>query len=88
MYAVRSRDTWYHPGKGIVSIMSEFAVIAVSMKDALNDIAKQANALGAGLQNAAPGDRSGAPNNSVQYLFAIAEALEKIAEDCEASLTK
>ncbi len=66
--------------------MSEFKVIAVSMRDTLKDIAKQANALATGLQNAAPGDKAGTPNNSVQYLFSIAEVLEKIVEDCGALL--
>jgi hypothetical protein len=67
--------------------MSEFAVITVSMKDTLKEIAKQANALGAGLQNAAPGERSGTPNHSVQYLFSIAASLEKIADHCDTLLS-
>ncbi len=63
-------------------IMSDTVIIAASARTTLLEIAKQANALGTGLQNAAPGDRAGAPNNSVQYLFAIAESLIKIAEEC------
>lgn len=64
-------------------IMSEMAIIAASMKSTLKEIAKQATALGTGLQNAAPGDKTGAPNNSVQYLLSVAENLAKIAEECD-----
>ncbi len=62
--------------------MSEIAVQAASAKTRLLEIAKQAGALAAGLQNVAPGDKE-APNVSIQYLTAIADALTKIAEDCE-----
>ncbi len=64
-------------------IMSEMGIIAASMKETLKEIAKQSAALGVGLQNAAPGDKNGAPNHSVQYLLAIAESLMKIAEECD-----
>lgn len=67
--------------------MSEMAIIAASMKSTLKEIAKQATALGTGLQNAAPGDKTGAPNNSVQYLLSIAENLGKIAEECDKLLS-
>lgn len=61
-------------------IMSEIAIIAVTTKSALLDISKQAAALAVGLQNAAPAEKSGAPNNSVQYLFAISASLANVAE--------
>lgn len=62
--------------------MSEFVIIAAMMKTQLHDISRQALALATGLYNAAPGDKTGTPNNSVQYLFDISESLAKIAEDC------
>ena len=62
--------------------MSEIAVQAASVKAKLLEIAKQSSALAAGLQNAAPGDKD-APNASIQYLAAIAEALAAIAEECD-----
>ncbi len=65
---------------GTVYIMSDLAIIAVTTKSALLDISKQAAALAVGLQNAAPADKSGAPNNSVQYLFAVSASLASIAE--------
>ena len=49
----------------------------------LLDIAKQASALGVGLQNAAPGNETGIPNNTVQYLTDISETLINIAEECK-----
>lgn len=67
---------------GMVLIMSDTAIITSTARTTLLEIAKQAAALGTGLQNAAPGDKTGAPNNSVQYLLAISEALSKIAEEC------
>lgn len=69
-----------------VIIMSEIAVLAASAKTTLNEIAKQAMALGTGLQNAAPGEKSGSPNNSVQYLLTTSEALAKIAAECDSFL--
>lgn len=63
--------------------MTDLAIIRATAKTSLLEIAKQATALGNGLQNAAPGDRAGAPNNSVQYLLSIADSLTKTAEDCE-----
>ena len=67
---------------GVVVAMSDAAIVAASVKLALTDIAKQASALGSGLQNAAPGDKTGTPNNSVSYLLAISDHLSKIAEEC------
>lgn len=67
------------------TIMSDLALIAASTRTTLLEIAKQAAALGNGLQNAAPGDKTGKPNLSVQYLLGIAEDLLVIAKECEAS---
>ena len=72
---------------GAVAIMSDTAIIAATAKSSLLEIAKQAAALGTGLQNAAPGDKAGEPNPSVQYLLDIAEELNKIAEGCNQILT-
>lgn len=71
---------------GVVIIMSDIAILAATVKTTLLDIAKQAQALGTGLQVAAPGDKSGAPNNSVQYLLTISENLVASAKECEALL--
>lgn len=71
---------WYK--REIVTIMSDLAVITASTKVSLLEISKQASALGIGLQNAAPGEREGALNTSVQYLLEIAAELHKKAESC------
>lgn len=63
-------------------IMSEVAVLASSVKTRIQEIAKQAMALASGLQNAAPGEKD-IPNASIQYLLAIADALNEIAEQLE-----
>ncbi|VVC75123.1 hypothetical protein AQUSIP_03990 [Aquicella siphonis] len=63
--------------------MSDAVILAASVKTTLLEIAKQAGALGTGLQNAAPGDKSGTPNNSVSYLLSIADSLAKIANECD-----
>jgi hypothetical protein len=63
--------------------MSDTAILAASVKITLLEIAKQASALGVGLQNAAPGEKTGVPNNSVQYLLNISTNITKIAADCE-----
>ena len=63
--------------------MSDAMVLAASIKTSLLEIAKQAAALGSGLQNAAPGDKNAsAPNNSVTYLLKTAENITRIAEEC------
>lgn len=72
---------------GIVILMSEIAILAASVKSSLLEISKQASALGIGLQNAAPGEKLGMPNNSVQYLLEISEVLAKLAEECNLFLT-
>lgn len=66
--------------------MSELMIWAATVKTTLREIAKQASALGTGLQNAAPGDKSGVPNNSVQYLVDTAEQLDQVAEEIEKML--
>lgn len=72
---------------GIVIVMSDLAILAASTKTTLLEIAKQSAALGIGLQNAAPGDSSGSPNPSVQYLLETAEQLNKIAELCDSIIS-
>jgi hypothetical protein len=67
---------------GIVIIMSDLAIVAASLKNTLLEISKQASALGVGLQNAAPGEKVGAANNSVQYLLETSKGIAKIAEGC------
>ena len=67
---------------GVVFYMSDAVILAASVKVGLLEIAKQAAALGVGLQNAAPGDKASAPNNSVSYLLNISEDLFKIADEC------
>ena len=67
-------------------IMSDSDILAATVKSALREIAKQASALGVGLQNAAPGDKTDKPNNSVQYLLNIADELAKIADDFDADV--
>ena len=62
--------------KGI-NIMSNLALIGATVKAGLEEIAKQADALATGLQNAAPGDKKMVPNPSVQYLFDIADAIKQ-----------
>ena len=62
-------------------VMSDTDILAATIKSALRDVAKQASALGVGLQNAAPGDKGDAPNKSVQYLLTIADEIAKLADD-------
>lgn len=71
---------------GIGGVMSELAIWAATIKTAIRDIGKQAAALGTGLQNAAPGDKTGTPNNSVQYLVDTSEQLEQVVEKIEKML--
>lgn len=63
--------------------MSEAAILAASVRAALTEVAKQAEALATGLQNAAPAEKTGVPNNSVLYLLNIAETINNIVIDCE-----
>jgi hypothetical protein len=64
--------------------MVEIISLIVSVRGSLQEIAKQALALGSGLQNAAPGDKSGIPSKSVLYLLDTAEQLSAIVKECEA----
>jgi len=66
----------------MVIFMSDIAIIAASVQATLKEIAKQASALGTGLQNAAPGEKAGTPNNSIQYLLSTAENIAKVSEEC------
>ena len=63
--------------------MSDLTILAATIKGSVLDIAKQAKGLADGLQNVAPGSKTGTPNNSIQYLFSIHEGLGKIAAECE-----
>lgn len=63
--------------------MSDITHQANSTKQALLALAKQVNALGVGLQNAAPSDKTGSPNPSIQYLTAITTALGEFAQACD-----
>lgn len=67
----------------MVFVMSDIAIIAASAKTAIVEIGKQAAALAMGLQNVAPGDKTGAPNNSILYLFEVSKNLAQVAEECE-----
>lgn len=62
-------------------IMSDAVVLAASFKTSLLEIARQASALGNGLQNAAPGGPA-TPNSSVSYLLGAAENITRIAAEC------
>lgn len=72
--------------QGLVVIMSDTVILASQIRATLLEIAKQANALGVGLQNAAPADKTGAPNNAIQYLLDVAACLTKKAEECDSIL--
>jgi hypothetical protein len=71
----------------MMTVMSDIAIIAGSIKTTLLEIAKQSSALGTGLQNAAPGTKGLAANKSVQYLLETFESLAKKAEECEEFLS-
>ncbi|HEX4044817.1 MAG TPA: type IVB secretion system protein IcmQ [Gammaproteobacteria bacterium] len=63
--------------------MTDMAVVITSTKNMLREIATQAKTLGVGLQNAAPGNKSGAPNYSVQYLVKTSENFSAWMEECD-----
>ena len=63
--------------------MSDMDVLTATVKSTLQEIGKQASALGTGLQNAAPSDKAEKPNNSVQYLLGISDVLVKVADECD-----
>lgn len=73
----------FHHQAGVVIVMTDIAIVAASVKTTLLEIAKQASALGVGLQNAAPGDKTGTPNKSVQYLLEASDHMTEIAAKCE-----
>ena len=62
--------------------MSDIAIVAALVKNTLLEISKQEQALGEGLLGAAPGERTGLPNNSIQYLLMGSEYLMKVTERC------
>lgn len=64
-----------------VTIMSKIALEADMVRNRLLEIAQQAQALAAGLQNAAPGDKD-KPNPSIQYLIAASDMLLEMSEQC------
>lgn len=64
-------------------VMTDSTILTASVKASLHEIAKQAQGLGIGLLNAAPGDKADTPNNSILYLLAIAENLDNLAKACE-----
>jgi hypothetical protein len=68
--------------------MIEIAVLAVSIKSTLHEIAKQSSALGVGLQNAAPGEKVGTPNNTIQYLLETSDNLNQKADECDKILSE
>lgn len=59
--------------------MTDITAVIVALEASLLDVARQAQVLATGLQNAAPGDKENAPNKSVLYLFEAAEKLNDIA---------
>ena len=73
-----------------VIIMTEKAVIAASTKSTLDDISKQAEALGTGLLNISPGlaQSKASANQSVEYLLAISDNLSRISERCAILMTE
>lgn len=64
-------------------LMGDIAQQVVFTKQTLLELAKQVHTLGTGLTNAAPGDKAGLPNPSIQYLTAIADTLEAHAKLCD-----
>lgn len=67
----------------VLIVMSDIAILAAFAKSTLLEVSKQQFALGEGLQNAAPGEKSGTPNKSVQYLLTGSEYLAKLAVQCD-----
>ena len=67
---------------GLVFIMNEMAIQALAVKNEFNDLSKHTGTLALGLQNAALGEK-GASNPTIEYLFAITEALQKFSEKCD-----
>jgi hypothetical protein len=63
---------------------TDLVVLAIATKSILRDVAKHANGLAVGLQNAAPPQDS-KPNRSVLYLAEIAAKLEELSHSIEES---
>lgn len=63
--------------------MTDIAVLTATVETTLREVGKQTYALGVGLQNAAPGEKLGGSNKSVDYLFAIADAINQSADQCK-----
>ena len=64
--------------------MSDIAHQASTARQTLLALAKQANALAVGLQNAAPSDKSNQANPSIEYLVSVVAMLNKMADACQA----
>lgn len=63
--------------------MSDLMSLKSTAKHVLCDIAKHANALAMGLQNAAPPGSEKVPNKSIQYLVEIAHQLEEASRSLD-----
>ncbi|OGT42667.1 MAG: hypothetical protein A3F42_03950 [Gammaproteobacteria bacterium RIFCSPHIGHO2_12_FULL_37_34] len=63
--------------------MTDIASLITTATTTLHELSKQTEALGVGLQNAAPGNKMGTPNHSIQYLLDISLELTNIAHECE-----
>ena len=65
--------------------MVDTSSLNVATKNVLQEVAKQAEGLAMGLQNAAPPQEGGKPPKSVQYLFETAMQLEQLSGSIEES---
>ncbi|HLB41436.1 MAG TPA: hypothetical protein VJN02_01045 [Gammaproteobacteria bacterium] len=63
--------------------MIDIVQLIATATTTLNELSEQAAILGTGLQNAAPGNKTGTPNNAVQYLLDTSASLSKISKECE-----
>ncbi|GEM_PF-1626580 len=66
-----------------VIIMTDVALLAALVKSTLLEIGRQQHALGEGLLSAAPGEKTGTPNKSIQYLLDGSERLLELAKQCD-----
>lgn len=62
--------------------MADLDEITVATAARLQELAQQASRLGTGLQNAAPVEKTGVSNPSIQYLFGVADILSKATKEC------
>lgn len=67
---------------------NDLLTLIADTKSTFQEIAKQASNLGAGLQNAAPGNQAGTPNVSIQYLLETADRMNALAEECDTLTTE